>query len=52
LAYRHIGDAAKADQEMKIYEELRRSEDAQLEKERRELRQFVTVSKDTKPSPQ
>ena len=51
LAYRREGDAAKADQEMKIYEELRRSEDAQIEKERRELRQFVTVLKGSKPTP-
>ena len=50
LAYRREGDAAKADQEMKIYEELRRSEDAQIEKERRELRQFVTVLKGSKPT--
>jgi len=45
LAYRRAGDAAKADGEMKTYDELHRSEDAALEKERRELRQFVTILK-------
>jgi tetratricopeptide (TPR) repeat protein len=50
LAYRRVGDAARADQEMTTYEELRRSEDAELQKQRRQLRQFVTVLKDTKPA--
>jgi tetratricopeptide (TPR) repeat protein len=50
LAYRRGGVAAKADDEMKTYERLQRSEDAQLEKERREMRQFVTVLKDNKSS--
>jgi len=45
LAYRRAGDAAKADEEMKIYNRLRQSEEAALEKERREMRQFVTVLK-------
>jgi tetratricopeptide (TPR) repeat protein len=45
LAYRRSGIAAKADDEMKTYDELRRSEAAALEKERRELRQFVTTLK-------
>jgi len=46
LAYRRAGDAAKAKREMKAWQELRRTEDAELEKERREMRQFVTVLKD------
>ena len=46
LAYRRSGNAAKADEEMKTYDELRRSEAAALEKERHELRQFVTTLKD------
>ena len=50
LAYRRSGDAAKADDEMKIYEELRRSEEAQLAKERSELRQFVTILRDKSSS--
>jgi len=50
LAYRRSGDAAKADQEMKTCGELKRSEDAALEKERRELRQFVTILKQKESS--
>jgi tetratricopeptide (TPR) repeat protein len=46
LAYRRAGDAAKSKGEMDTCQELRRSEDAELEKERRELRQFVTILKD------
>ena len=45
LAYRRSGNAARADDEMKTYDELRRSEAAALEKERHELRQFVTTLK-------
>jgi tetratricopeptide (TPR) repeat protein len=48
LVYRRAGDAAKADQELKTYDELRRSDDAALEKERRELRQFVTILQEGK----
>jgi len=51
LAYRRSGNAAKADDEMKRYDELRRSEAAALEKERHELRQFVTTLKDEHSSP-
>ena len=46
LAYRRTGDVARAKREMDTCLELRRSEVAQLEKERRELRQFVTTLKD------
>ena len=48
LAYRRSGDVAKANLEMKTYDELRRSEDAAAEKERRELRQFVTILQEGK----
>lgn len=48
LAYRRSGDAEKANLEMKSYQELRRSEDAAVEKERRELRQFVTILQEGK----
>ncbi len=46
LAYRRTGDVARAKREMDTCQALRRSEDAELEKERRELRQFVTILKD------
>jgi tetratricopeptide (TPR) repeat protein len=45
LAYRRAGNAEKSKQEMNTCEELRRSEDAELEKERRQMRQFVTMLK-------
>ncbi len=48
LAYRRAGETAKSGQEMKAYDELKRAEDAELEKERREMRQFVTILKDGK----
>jgi tetratricopeptide (TPR) repeat protein len=51
LAYRRSGNAAKADEEMKTYDELRRSEAVAFEKERHELRQFVTTLKDEHTSP-
>jgi tetratricopeptide (TPR) repeat protein len=50
LAYRRAGETAKAEQQMALYEELKHSEDAELERERREMRQFVTTSKDRKGS--
>jgi tetratricopeptide (TPR) repeat protein len=46
LAYRRAGEAAKSKREMDTCQELRRFEDVELEKERRELRQFVTILKD------
>ena len=45
LAYRRAGNAEKSKQEMITCEELRRSEDADLEKERRQMRQLVTILK-------
>jgi Flp pilus assembly protein TadD len=46
LAYRRAGDVARAKREMDTCQQLRKSEDAELEKQRRELRQFVTILKD------
>jgi tetratricopeptide (TPR) repeat protein len=51
LAYRRTGDVARAKREMDTCQALRRSEDAELEKERRELRQFVTILKDGQAAP-
>jgi tetratricopeptide (TPR) repeat protein len=50
LAYRRGGQIAKADEEMKKYDALKRLEDAELEKERKEMRQFITVFKQTAPN--
>jgi Tfp pilus assembly protein PilF len=52
LSYRRRGDVEKAKQELDACEELRRSEDAKAEKERRELRQFVTILKGGVHSPE
>jgi len=49
LAYRRAGETAKADQEIKKYEDLHRSEEAALEKERKEMKQFVTVLQQSSP---
>ena len=38
-----------ADQEIKKYEDLHRSEEAALEKERKEMKQFVTVLQQSSP---
>ena len=51
LAYRRAGDVARAKREMDTCQTLRRSEDAELEKERRELRQLVTILKDGQTAP-
>ena len=49
LAYRRVGDSAKADEEMKKYEDLHRAEEAALEKERKEMKQFVTILQQSSP---
>jgi len=50
LAYRRAGNVAKAELEMKKYQKLRSMEDMQLERERREVRQFITILKGAKAS--
>jgi len=49
LAYRRSGESGKADGEMKKYEELHRAEEAALEKERKEMKQFVTILQQSSP---
>src|SRR5882762_8798889 len=46
LEYRRLGEMEKAEQEMSVYDQVHKSDEAAIEKERRELRQFVTVLKD------
>lgn len=43
LAYRRAGKRSDAERELRRYEELRKSEEALREKERKEMRQFITV---------
>ena len=53
LAYRRAGEPAKADEEMKMCEKLQKAETAELERARREMKQFVTNLKqapDAKPN--
>lgn len=45
ILYRRTGEHAKAASELKTYNEIRRTEDAERKKEQRELRQFVTILK-------
>ena len=45
LAYRRAGRISEAENEMRRYEESRKLEEALREKERKEMRQFVTVLK-------
>ena len=45
LAYRRAGRLSDAEREFQRYEELRKSEEAVREKERKEMRQFITVLK-------
>ena len=46
LAYKKIGDDAKAQHEFDEYKQLDKTESAAVERQRRELRQFVFVLKD------
>ena len=45
LAYRRAGRLSDAERELRSYEELRKSEETVREKERKEMRQFITVLK-------
>jgi tetratricopeptide (TPR) repeat protein len=46
LAYRRIGEESKAEQEFQSYEQLEKAETATIERQRRELRQFLIILKD------
>ena len=50
LAYRRMNEEAKAEQEFRVYGEMQKAETAALEKERRELRQFLIILKDQQPA--
>ena len=45
-AYQRIGDKTKAQQEFEAYEQIEKREAAELERQRRELRQFLIILKD------
>jgi tetratricopeptide (TPR) repeat protein len=46
LAYKHIGEGAKAEQEFQDYKQEQKTEAAETERQRRELRQFLVILKD------
>jgi len=46
LVYRRMKEEAKAGKEFRVYEEMQKAETTALEKERRELRQFLIILKD------
>ena len=46
MAYKRIGEPSKAQQELQIYEQVEKTEAAAIERQRREIRQFLIVLKD------
>jgi tetratricopeptide (TPR) repeat protein len=46
LAYQRIGDKTKAQPEFQAFEQIEKTEAAELERQRRELRQFLIILKD------
>ena len=46
LTYKRIGEEAKAYQESQAYEQLKKTEAAAIERQRRALRQFLIILKD------
>jgi tetratricopeptide (TPR) repeat protein len=54
LAYKRIGQDAKAQQELQLYKQIDQTETAAVERQRRELRQFMIILKDqpAPPTPQ
>jgi tetratricopeptide (TPR) repeat protein len=49
LAYKRMGEDAKAHQELQLYKQIDRTETAAVERQRRELRQFLIILKDQPP---
>jgi len=49
-AYRRIGEESKAEQEFQLYEKIEKAETAAIERERRELRQFLIILKGQPPT--
>jgi hypothetical protein len=51
LAYKRTGEESKAHQELQAYEQIEKTEAAALERQRRELRQFLIILKDQPACP-
>ena len=45
-AYKRIGEQSKAQDEFRLYEQIEKTEAAEIEQQRRELRQFLVVLKE------
>jgi tetratricopeptide (TPR) repeat protein len=46
LAYKHVGEEARAEQEFQTYKQEQKTETTEIERQRRELRQFLVILKD------
>ncbi len=46
LSYQRVGEKAKAQQEFQAYQQIQKTEAAEVERQRRELRQFLIILKD------
>jgi Tfp pilus assembly protein PilF len=46
LAYQRTGEKVKAQEEFQAYEQVEKEEAAEIERQRRELRQFLIILKD------
>jgi tetratricopeptide (TPR) repeat protein len=46
LAYKHVGEGARAEQEFQTYKQEQKTETIEIERQRRELRQFLIILKD------
>jgi tetratricopeptide (TPR) repeat protein len=52
LAYKRVGEDAKAQQEFQMHQQIEKTEAADVERQRREMQQFLIVLKDQPPSTQ
>jgi tetratricopeptide (TPR) repeat protein len=50
LAYKRVGEDAKAQQEFQAHQQIEKTEAADVERQRREMQQFLIVLKDQLPS--
>ena len=46
LAYRRVGEEVKAEQEFRMHEQIEKTQTAAIERQRREVRQFLITLKD------
>jgi len=51
-AYKRTGDKVKADEELQLYNQISKKKDEEVERERRENRQFVYTLRSPAPNPQ